>query len=126
MNDYYFALLNSTAVDYEAFIFLALCGVLFWSTFCRLNKLNKSAMLRVRLAYYALGVLIVLSMFDVVVWSHDPSWIECGLVASIAFVQIVTSIAWRESYPRPFSTKPTPLDEAEKETSHEATSTSPR
>jgi hypothetical protein len=94
-------------------LFLTLCVLLFLLTFYRLAKLNKTAQLRVRLAYFALAAASVGSVSSVIVFGHDPSWVECAMIAAFCFVQAATMRAWQAGYPHSFTTKPGDLhDEA--------------
>lgn len=99
------------AIDTTAILFLTLCVLLFLLTFYRLAKLNKTAQLRVRLAYFALAAASVGSVASVIVLGHDPSWIECALLAAFCFVQASTMRAWASGYPHSFTTKPGEFDD---------------
>jgi hypothetical protein len=93
-------------------LFLTLCVLLFLLTFYRLAKLNKTAQLRVRLAYFALAAASVGSVSSVIVFGHDPSWIECAMLAAFCFVQAATMRAWESGYPHSFTTNNGAFDDA--------------
>ena len=93
----------------NVYVFYLASALLFYSTFKRLNVLDKSAMLRVRLSYYLLGVMTAAAVFATLFWTHDPSWIEIGLTTSFALQQMATDVAWKRTYPSQF-TGPVPLD----------------
>jgi hypothetical protein len=90
--------------DSTIFASLALFIALFVLTFYRLAKLNKTAQLRVRLAYFSLAVACVLGVASITLWGHDPTWVECAMIVSFCFVQGATMRAWEHGYPHSFTT----------------------
>ena len=99
-------------IDAPSIVFLMITGALFYSTFCRLNKLDRTAMLAVRIAYWLLCVAAALSFLSVIAWNHDASWVECALAGAFAFVQVVPGRAWRHGYPASLITTPDYFDDA--------------
>lgn len=104
-------LLLSALADASSFAYLLLAVGLFLLTFERLKRLDRSALLSVRLAYWVLGVTAVLSVASVIAWGHDPDWIECGLLAAFTLLQCATRRAWRDTYPAHYASAPGELDD---------------
>lgn len=105
--------------DLTTVVYSVICATTFVLTFCRLNKLNKETLLRVRLAYWSLGVMLAMSLiaswvdgaFGYASWQrHDPNWMEVGLVLGLCFVQAATSRAWKHGTPKGYETQPSPLE----------------
>lgn len=94
--------------------FELLSAALFYTTFCRLAKLNSSALLVARAAYFVLGVVTVLCMYFAAFQGYTPSGPDCLLLGAFLFVQVISSRGWREKYPAHLS-RPTPLDEVPNE-----------
>src|SRR3990172_3750931 len=110
-------------LDYEAWryamtllvldiLFVVLMALLFLTTFYRLHRLDRTALLSVRLSYIGLGLAATFSSFAVLFWNHEPTLVEFTLGAAYVWVQVATQSAWRKKYPRSFVTHPTPLDSA--------------
>ncbi len=106
-------LIASTLDDPSVFVFLLLIGSLFVLTFFRLSRLDAEVDLRIRAAYYVLGVTAAFGAFNVIAWGHDPSWTECAMVAGFVMVQAATMRAWRQDrYPIGYRSRPGAFDDA--------------
>lgn len=80
----------------------ALCGALFYASFCRAVRSDHQLRLDVRVAFWFLGVVPVLGLVAPLVWLYQPDFFSVGLLFSIVFVQYVTARDWAQSAPSKF------------------------
>jgi hypothetical protein len=78
---------------------------LLWTCFCRSVRTDKTTRLDVRLALWVLG-LASLVCVGAPAYGWVPDSVVMMLLAAITLVQITTSVLWRRSVPRPFSSCP--------------------
>lgn len=110
--------MNDITISPLLVVFEVFCFVLFYTTFCRLVKLNKQALLIARLAYFSLGGVIVFCMYVAAFKEYTPSGPDCLLLVAFTLVQLISSRAWKGGYPAHLSSRPAPLDEAKYEVPH--------
>ena len=79
-----------------------LCGILFWSVFCRGAKADGKVRLPVRLAFMVLGFASCMGMAAPIAWEYTPHPVSIGLLAAFAMVQVVTAVLWADGPPTPF------------------------
>lgn len=105
-------LMTRLITDVTTASYIVLSVLLFVLTYYRLSKLDKSAFLSIRLAYYVFAVAIATGIFAVVIWDHDPSWFDCTLLASLVLLQAATLGAWTAtpSYPAHYRSAPGHFD----------------
>ena len=85
-----------------AAIYLAACGALVYSGFCRLVRTDVGTSLTIRLVMWALTVAALAAGGAVLVWGHAPSWPDAALAAAMAAVQVATAALWRDGVPAPY------------------------
>lgn len=82
-------------------IWEALCGVIFWSVFCRSVKVNKTTKLDVRLAIWGVGIASLVGIgAPLYGWMPDP--VTIVIVLAIAVMQGVMAQHWRHGVPSHF------------------------
>lgn len=79
-------------------LYLAGCGAIFWSAFCRLVLMSPRVLLRIRLAFVGLGGAAAFGVLSVPL-GHSPDWPEAALTCAYALVLAVTSVRWRGGVP---------------------------
>jgi hypothetical protein len=80
-----------------------LSALLFWSCFCRATMMSgRSTRRDVRLAFFALSIAAVVSLFAPLVWAWQPDQVSLPLLIGIVVVQSITSRHWRGSVPTVF------------------------
>jgi hypothetical protein len=80
-----------------------LSWLLFWSCFCRATLMSgRSTRRDVRLAFFALSIAAVVSLFAPLVWDWRPDQVSLSLLIGITVVQYITSRHWRGNVPEVF------------------------
>jgi len=80
----------------------ALCGALFYASFCRAVRSDHRLRFDVRVAFWFLGVVPVLGLVAPLTWQYQPDFFSVALLLSIVFVQYVTARDWAQSAPAKF------------------------
>ena len=83
----------------STFIYVAACGVLGYTGFCRLVHIDQGTRPTVRVAMVSLTVAAVAGLFAVGFWNYRPQWPGAAMACAMAVVQVVTSRAWRGGVP---------------------------
>jgi hypothetical protein len=84
-------------------IHIVICLALLYSQFCRAVKTDRTTKMPVLLAFYALTVAVVFSLFAPAVlpgWQPSPDSIL--FMFAVLVVQAVTSVHWRHGVPDAF------------------------
>lgn len=87
--------------------FIAGCGVLSYTGFCRLVHTDHTTVLCIRAAIWALTVAALSCIAAVLVWGYVPGWPGAALAGAMAAVQMAMSLLWRQGVPYPFTTTTT-------------------
>lgn len=80
-------------------VFLAACGVLVYTGFCRLVRTDAGTLFCVRAVFWLLPAAALLSIGAVLAYGHTPGWTDALLVISMAAVQVASSLLWRDGVP---------------------------
>lgn len=88
----------------SAWVFIAGCGVIFYTGFCRMVHTDHTTVLCIRVVFWALTVSAASGIAAVLVWSYAPGWPSAALVVCMAALQVATSVLWREGVPRQYQT----------------------
>jgi len=83
-------------------VYLAACGALVYSGFCRLVHTSDTTLVIVRAVIWLLTAAALAAGGAVLFWSHVPRWPDAALAAAIAAVQVVTAVLWRDGVPASF------------------------
>ena len=71
-----------------------LCGILFYTVFCRAVRINKDVRLDVRIAFQFMGMVACAGVVAPVAWKWAPDLMSVSLLLSICIVQVVTARYW--------------------------------
>ena len=85
------------------YVHVILCLALLYSQFCRAVKTDRTTKLPVLLAFYALTVAVVFSLFAPVIlpgWQPSPDSVL--FMFAVLVVQAVTAMHWRHGVPVAF------------------------
>ena len=80
-------------------IYVALCAVVFYASFCRLVLVNSSTWVLARMAFCAVLAGAALGVFSVVLWGYRPGLVAVVQVATMAGMLLVSSRRWRSGVP---------------------------
>ena len=88
----------------SAWAFIAGCGVLSYTGFCRLVHTDHTTVLCIRLVIWALTVSATYCIAAVVVWGYSPGWPSAALACAMAALQVATARLWSDGVPAPYKT----------------------
>lgn len=79
-----------------------LCGMLFYTVFCRSVRSDEDVRTDVRLAFLLMATVACAGIVCPIFYGAAPSLFTILLLASMVFVQWVTEIHWRHGVPEQF------------------------
>ncbi len=82
--------------------------ILFYSCFCRSLKMSIETLLEIRLAFWALSITSIASMFAPWLYNWIPDWLSMSYLVSITIVQLTTARNWRTGMPLQFDKRTHP------------------
>ena len=71
-----------------------LCGILFYTVFCRAVRTSQDVRLDVRLAFQIMGMVACAGIVAPIAWEWAPDLMSAALLLSICIVQVVTARYW--------------------------------
>lgn len=83
-------------------VYLAACGAILVSVFCRLTQTTVDTHIEVRLAFVGLAAAAALGIFSVLAWGHVVALPEAALALAVAGTQAVAARLWRFGVPRSY------------------------
>lgn len=79
-----------------------LCGVLWYTVFCRVLHTDTTVRTDVRLAFLFLGTVALMALVAPFVWGWMPSWLSVMLLVGTVVIQGVTAVHWVNGVPDQF------------------------